>query len=177
MMAHVRAVEKTADRVIYSGLSGEDEPPLSDEEGRRDDIVRKAIKRQQQNVTGGTRQLRLGDEVWLRKYGGQDKWVAGKITEKITEKSPMRLASTSSLNEDAEQRSQLYEAPSPGHSVRDASAIGTEASDGSDNQEEFRDCQEQPVQSNTQLPELPPEPPQSRPFRQCRINNPPRYKF
>lgn len=160
--------------------------------------VIKAQKRQQESGAKGTRTLSPGDEVWLHQYRGQNKWVPGKITGKIgitdykvldelgrqshkhIDQLKKRIRSSlicpSSPLEPSSDTVEVARDRRSDSPVREKSPVVSN-DEGAD---QFQDCVEgdggtapAPI-PRSPLPEPPPQP---RPVRQCRINNPPRYKL
>lgn len=160
--------------------------------------VRDVQQKQKQNHNAsGSRDLRPGEEVWLRQYRGDDKWVQGKVTEKLGATNykvvdakgkqshkhvdQLKVRKRSSLIRPSSPSGRPQEItdgggePSPSGTVMEPSEVLTPDDQG-DAQGLFKDCEEQQVPGITQPPDLPtPEPTRSRPIRRCRLNKPPMY--
>ncbi|KOB76691.1 Uncharacterized protein OBRU01_05244 [Operophtera brumata] len=163
--------------------------------------VRNAQSRQKNYGASGSRELSLGEEVWLRQYRGGDRWMPGKVAEKIGVTDYRVVDAVGrELHKHIDQlkhrkRSSLICPSSPSHSKEFTKQVAGEGGKPSprgsgefpsevvivegdkDAQDQFEDCVEQNIPELKQAPLLPsPEPIQPRHVRQCRLDKPPNYK-
>lgn len=167
--------------------------------------VRNAQAKQKLSGTQGQRELRPGEEVWLRQHRGVDRWVPGKVAEKLGT-TDYRVVDTlgKEVHKHVDQlkrrmRSSLIYSPSnlpsnpetsdmavvggkssPRHSTASScEVISTRSKDEVQDQDDpFLDCEEPVGQPDPiRSPSLPaPESTQTRPKRLCRLNKEPNYK-
>ncbi|KAL4704024.1 hypothetical protein ACJJTC_005234 [Scirpophaga incertulas] len=116
----------------------------------------------------GCREYRVGDEIWLRQYGGSDKWVAGRVVEKMGV-SDYKVVDTRGREWHKHVDQLRDQKHRPGVSVLGApeSAASVPKTLVSNNTD----------QSQSPAGPTASEPIQPRPVRQCRMLNIPRYKF
>lgn len=167
----------------------------------RNTKVRSAQSKQQKSGPGGSRDLRPGDEVWLRQYRGGDRWMPGKVAEKIgvtdyrvvdavcrelhkhidqlkqrKRSSLICPGSSSHTKECTKEAAGEGGKPSPSASSKNASAVCI-AGD-TDAHDQFEDCVEETMPELIQSPLLPSrKPTQPRLIRQCRLNKKPNYRI
>ncbi|KAJ8706686.1 hypothetical protein PYW07_012764 [Mythimna separata] len=151
-------------------------------------------KQQQTGGASGTRDLRPGEEIWLRQYRGDDRWVQGTVTEKIgttdyrvvdaigreshkhidqlKQRKRSSLIAPSSPPRNEGRTAGDGGGPSPSRVNGNTPRVIT-AKNKDDVHELYEDCEEQPTPEVTQTPHSPTlEPAQNRPIRQCRLNKP-----
>lgn len=164
--------------------------------------VNKAQKRQQERGSQGTRELHEGDEVWLRQFRGNDKWVSGRVTQKIgisdykvvdelgreshkhIDQLKQRIRSSLICPSSPPGPSTDLEIPQdvPTYRTPERSSSGPSEqrspSAVDDENGQFEDCIEENTESAPPPLPCPPAPvtPQPRLIRQCRLN-PRQYKY
>ncbi|XP_045451587.1 uncharacterized protein K02A2.6-like [Melitaea cinxia] len=156
----------------------------------RDLKVRNTQEHQQRYTTNESRLLYPGDDVWLRQYRGNDKWVSGKVVDKMgTTDYRVVDAAGRETHRHIDQlkqrkRSSLICPSSPASVGGETGATSTEPETHDTNnpgddahalahsptreREKIEECVES-IPTNTQQPSPPIEPPRSRPIRRCRM--------